>query len=167
MAMANHPEVQQAAWKELDALLGDSPSRLPCDKDKPQLPFIAAITKEVLRWHVSDHILILPRNFHLTRQQNVVPLGVPHILTEDDEYKGQFLRKGTIVLGNIWLVHPEYQLAILHSSLYVCRGVLHDPKLYPDPLEFNPWRWLIDTPEGLKLNPSMPSPIAAFGFGRR
>jgi hypothetical protein len=53
MAMANYPEVQQEAQRELDALLGPTPTRLPALEDQKQLPFITAISKELLRWHVS------------------------------------------------------------------------------------------------------------------
>lgn len=129
MAMANNPKAQKAAQKELDDVVGGS--RLPTFSDKDDLPFVTAITKEMLRWH------------------NVTPMGVAHSLIEDDEYRGYALRKGTVVMGNTW-------------------QILHDSAIYPNPLAFNPWRWLIETPEGLKFNSAVPDPsIAAFGFGRR
>jgi hypothetical protein len=53
MLIANNQDVQKEAHKELDALLGDTPNRLPTYADKDQLPFTTAITKELLRWHVS------------------------------------------------------------------------------------------------------------------
>jgi hypothetical protein len=35
-------------------------------------------------------------------------------------------------------------------------------------MKFNPWRWLIETPEGFKINEAVPDPgLAAFGYGRR
>jgi hypothetical protein len=52
--MANNVDAQQAAQKEIDALLGDTPTRLPGFGDEPQLPSVLAIAKELLRWHVSD-----------------------------------------------------------------------------------------------------------------
>jgi hypothetical protein len=62
MVMANNPKVQQAAWEELDSLLGPSPHRLPTFEDESQLPFVVAITKELLRWHVSDSIIFCRQN---------------------------------------------------------------------------------------------------------
>ena len=29
-------------------------------------------------------------------------IGLPHMLSEDDEYEGLYLPKGAIVLGNSW-----------------------------------------------------------------
>ena len=41
--------------------------------------------------------------------------GVPHMSTNDDEYNGFFIPKGTIMIGNAWLARllnpifcPEY-----------------------------------------------------------
>ena len=53
-----HPELQKKAWDEIDAVVGRE--RLPTFEDRPRLPFIDAICKEVLRW------------------QPVVPLGASH-----------------------------------------------------------------------------------------
>ncbi|KAL4254630.1 cytochrome P450 monooxygenase [Pleurotus pulmonarius] len=80
-AMLLHPEVQIKAQEELDAYLG---SRLPVFEDMSYLPYIRAILLEVLRW------------------QPVLPLGAPHRVTMDDEYKGYFIPKGTTVLANVW-----------------------------------------------------------------
>lgn len=43
------------------------------------------------------------------------------------------------------------------------RAILNDERLYPDPHEFKPERFLKDG----KLDPSVTDPDAAFGFGRR
>jgi cytochrome P450 len=73
-------------------------------------------------------------------------LGVPHVTTRDEEYRGYFIPKGTLILGSIW-------------------NILHNPEDYPDPEVFKPERYL--TPEG-KFNTSVRDPrTAAFGFGRR
>ena len=53
-----HPELQKKAWDEIDAVVRRE--RLPTFEDRPSLPFIDAICKEVLRW------------------QPVVPLGASH-----------------------------------------------------------------------------------------
>ena len=53
LAMVLYPEVQRKAQKEIDAVMG--PNRLPDFSDRPSLPYINAIVKESMRWH-----LVLP-----------------------------------------------------------------------------------------------------------
>lgn len=47
--MTLYPDVQRRAQAELDAVTAGS--RLPTYEDKPNLPYINAIVKEVLRWN--------------------------------------------------------------------------------------------------------------------
>ena len=82
LAMAANPHVLAKAQVELDAVVG--PHRLPEFEDMKSLPYICAIVKELLRWRV------------------VVPLGVPHRSLEDDEYRGYFIPKGSLLVANIW-----------------------------------------------------------------
>ncbi|KAH9849795.1 cytochrome P450 [Lenzites betulinus] len=125
LAMALYPEVQRKAQAELDAVIGTD--RLPEFADQDSLPYIHAVVQECLRW------------------QNVFPLGLPHRLMEDDEYKGYYIPKGSIVLANIWTI-------------------AHDPRIYTEPDRFNPDRYFID---GVR-DSSMLDPISyVFGFGRR
>ena len=49
--MALYPEVQKKAQAEIDAVIG--PDRLPNFEDRPFLPYINAVVKESLRWHVA------------------------------------------------------------------------------------------------------------------
>ena len=44
--MVCYPQVQRRAQEELDRVLG---GRLPEAKDQPDLPYISAVVKEVLR----------------------------------------------------------------------------------------------------------------------
>ncbi|KAM5539417.1 hypothetical protein V8D89_006869 [Ganoderma adspersum] len=88
MAMALHPDEQKKAQAELDAVVG--PSRLPNLNDMDKLPYVNAVIKETLRWHVPT------------------PLGLPHVTTLDDEYAGYLIPKGSIVLVNLWSIfHNE------------------------------------------------------------
>ena len=48
--MALYPEVQKKAQAEIDAVIG--PDRLPDFEDRPSLPYINAVLKEVMRWHL-------------------------------------------------------------------------------------------------------------------
>ena len=82
VAMSLWPRVQKKAQAELDEVVG--PHRLPTFSDRPALPYVNAIMKEVNRWHTST------------------PQGVPHLSTADDEYAGFFIPKGTVTLVNAW-----------------------------------------------------------------
>ena len=86
--MSLYPEVQQRAREELDRVIG--PTRLPELSDRDQLPYVNAVLKEALRWHVP------------------VPLSLPHMSTEEDVYQGYRIPKGTIVIPNTWCVISLY-----------------------------------------------------------
>jgi hypothetical protein len=43
-----HPEIQKRAQHDVDAVTGRE--RLPTFEDRPQLPFVDAVCREVLRW---------------------------------------------------------------------------------------------------------------------
>lgn len=89
LVLANDAKMQRKAQEELDAVVGQD--RLPCVTDRPNLPYIHAIVKELGRWY------------------NAAPLGVPHVSRDDDEYSGYFIPKGTVVIPNVWtMMHdPE------------------------------------------------------------
>jgi len=63
---------------------------------------------------------------------------------EDDVYNGYHIPAGTTVLVNIW-------------------GILHDEHRFPDPLAFNPDRFL----PGSKLPQAIDPRAVIFGYGRR
>ncbi|KAL4264901.1 cytochrome P450 family protein [Pleurotus pulmonarius] len=122
-AMVLFPEVQKRGQEELDKLAS---SRLPTFEDLPCMPYVQAIMLEVLRW------------------QSVLPLGLAHRLTMDDEYNGYYIPKGSVVFANIW-------------------AMLRDEEYHPDPDIFRPERFLKDG----KINYKLTDPIPNFGFGRR
>ncbi|KAG9218407.1 hypothetical protein CCMSSC00406_0007992 [Pleurotus cornucopiae] len=135
LAMLLYPETQARAQAELDEVLGRS--RLPdFGNDEYELPYIKAIVLEVLRW--------MP----------VTPLGVPHLVTQDDEYRGYRIPAGSIVFANTW-------------------SILHDAAVFTDPEAFKPERWLhkeIDANGNAKWTVDegqFKDPDAVFGFGRR
>lgn len=98
--MATHPEVQDQARREIDAVIGTN--RLPEFEDRPSLPYLEAVYREVMRW------------------KPVLPLGVPHATTDADIFEGYFIpqgeshlfllrrnfvvtrRLGATVISNIW-----------------------------------------------------------------
>ena len=80
--MALHPEVQKKARVELDAVIGRG--RLPDFSDRDSLPYITAIARELVRWHV------------------VAPTGLAHQAMQEDEYAGYTIPKGTVLMPNAW-----------------------------------------------------------------
>jgi cytochrome P450 len=72
--MATHPSIQEKAQSEIDRVVGRG--RLPDFSDRPAMPYLEAIYREVLR----------------CRQP--LGMGLAHRLTEDDYYKGYFIPKG-------------------------------------------------------------------------
>ncbi|KAF5360382.1 hypothetical protein D9756_005180 [Leucocoprinus leucothites] len=77
----------------------------------------------------------------LTRWHTVVPTGLSHVAKKDDIHDGFLIPKGTVIIPNIWKMQ-------------------HDSRIYPDPMVFNPKRFLGPSPE--------PDPRKIFfGFGRR
>jgi len=119
--MVQHPEAQRKAHEELDRVVGRN--RLPGFEDKDSLPYLNAIYKETLRLHP------------------LFPLGIPHTVLEDDEYKGMHIPKGGVIVPNTW-------------------AMSRNEKDYgPNPDAFRPERYL----ESDVRDPS----TYIFGFGRR
>ncbi|KAF1977130.1 cytochrome P450 oxidoreductase [Bimuria novae-zelandiae CBS 107.79] len=91
-AMIKYPHVQERAQAEIDAVLGAdeaSLKRSPRWEDYAQLPYVAQIVKETMRW------------------RPVTPLAFPHATNADDVVDGYNIPKGTTVLLNVWGLHHE------------------------------------------------------------
>jgi cytochrome P450 len=121
LAMSMFPDVQRKAQEEIDRVVGTS--RLPTAGDRENLPYINAVVEEAQRWHP------------------IAPLGLPHVVDEEDSIDGFRLPKGAMILPSIW-------------------WFTRDPETYHDPEEFKPERFLAPYNE-----PSASNVI--FGFGRR
>ncbi|KDR73159.1 hypothetical protein GALMADRAFT_722618 [Galerina marginata CBS 339.88] len=76
------------------------------------------------------------------RWSPAIPLGIPHAVSQDDVYEGYEIPKGALIMPNVW-------------------HMLHDPELYPNPMEFNPERF-----NGLDSEMAKVTGLS-FGFGRR
>ncbi|KAJ3567440.1 hypothetical protein NP233_g6373 [Leucocoprinus birnbaumii] len=88
LAMLKYPAVQSKLQRELDSVIGSD--RLPDFADLPQLIYLAAVVKEVLRWNP------------------VAPTGVPHLTTEDDIYEGFYIPRNCIIFANAFaMLHDE------------------------------------------------------------
>ncbi|KAK3315761.1 cytochrome P450 [Apodospora peruviana] len=86
LACCAFPEAMQKAQAELDAVVG--PTRSPHWDDSPNLPYINAFVKEVLRW----------------RSVAIIG-GQPHSPTQDDTYNGWLIPSGCWIQGNVWAIH--------------------------------------------------------------
>ncbi|KAH8704710.1 putative cytochrome P450 oxidoreductase OrdA-like protein [Talaromyces proteolyticus] len=82
LAMTLYPEVQRKAQEEIDRVVGFD--RLPELSDRPNLPYINAVVKEIFRWHP------------------VAPMSLPHTTTEDDIIDGYLIPKGAYIMPSIW-----------------------------------------------------------------
>ena len=79
--MLYNPAAARKAQEELDRVVGRE--RLPTFGDESSLPYVNAWLKELNRWHP------------------IVPLAVPHSVTEDDMYEGYYMPKGETIIGNV------------------------------------------------------------------
>jgi cytochrome P450 len=86
LACCAFPETLPKAWEELDRVVGSE--RSPHFDDEPNLPYVKAFVKEVLRW----------------RSVAIIG-GQPHSPTQDDYYKGYLIPKDSWVQGNVWAIH--------------------------------------------------------------
>lgn len=92
MAMVANPEAQAWARAEVNRVCtkGDSP-RLPHMSDMSEMPYVAAMIKEILRWRPT------------------VPLVTLHQLTENLDFDGDFLPAGTCLLINSIALSKEFE----------------------------------------------------------
>ncbi|THU83416.1 cytochrome P450 [Dendrothele bispora CBS 962.96] len=88
--MIHFPDVQKKAQDEIEAVVGRS--RMPSFSDMNHLPYVRALTKEILRWRPP------------------APMGVPHASTEHDYYEGQLIPKGSICISSIWSINRDPEI---------------------------------------------------------
>ena len=128
------------AQAEIDSVCGYG-DRLPSFSDRKNLPYLSAVAKEGFRWRPFAEI------------------GVPHLLTVDDEFEGYRFPKNTVFTWNSWA------LALSEEE-------------YEDPTRFWPERWLQGDGSGKKMaqgyeegwRDGLEDPLKghwSFGAGRR
>ncbi|TCD64286.1 hypothetical protein EIP91_004294 [Steccherinum ochraceum] len=122
LAMLLHPHIYGKLQEEMDNVIG--PSRLPDFDDRESLPYLHAVIKETYRWHAP------------------LPMGLPHLSSQEDIYSGYKIPNKTTIVGNIW-------------------GISRDMNLYSDADSFLPERFL--TAKEDVVDPRS----YVFGFGRR
>ena len=91
-AIVIRPDIQTIVQKELDSVTGRE--RLPTFEDRPRLPFVDAVCREVLRWRPVTPLgeFMLPRRS--TTQKISRFAAIAHAATEDNVYQGYFIPKG-------------------------------------------------------------------------
>ncbi|KAF9067157.1 cytochrome P450 [Rhodocollybia butyracea] len=124
MGMVFQPSAQSKAQKEIDTVVGHD--RLPTLEDRDQLPYVEALIQETMRVYTAG------------------PIGLPHVVSENDICQGYFIPKGSMVLTN-------------NAMFY------NDPKVYPEPDKFSPERFLPSNGNFKQKDPRE----YLFGFGRR
>ncbi|KAM4697113.1 cytochrome P450 2C19-like [Rhinophrynus dorsalis] len=103
MILLKHPEVEERVQKEIDQVIGRS--RAPCIEDRSHMPYTEAVIHEIQRFI------------------DIIPMGIPHKMTCDTQFRDYVIPKGTTV-------YP------------MLSSVLRDPKLFSYPDLFNPGHFL-------------------------
>ncbi|KZO99739.1 cytochrome P450 [Calocera viscosa TUFC12733] len=127
LGILHNPDVMRAAQAQLDAVCGQ---RAPAFEDREKLPYIDALVKEIVRWKPG------------------VPMGLLHAASEDFDYQGYVIPKGTNLIDNIW-------------------GQTRDTSVYQNPEEFDPTRFLDGSGNLLPVTPDTRLDLLGFGHGRR
>ncbi|KAH8107959.1 cytochrome P450 [Cristinia sonorae] len=127
LVMVRQPDIYTKLQAEMDKFVGFE--RLPDLEDRVSLPYLNAVIKELYRW------------------QPPLPLGLPHMVSNNDEYRGYHIPGQAMLMSNIW-------------------AMSQDESFYPNPEEFNPERYLDPDTPSAKVELMNPENIV-FGFGRR
>ena len=188
LAMVCYPEAQKKAQAELDEVLN---GRLPEHSDFPSLPYISALVKEIYRYaavcfeypllHVNcvsrwNPVFPLGRSLLLHFSNMTVTSWHPYLFKPSRTSRSSrtaMISTTTIIsppillwsltYGDSYLLRFNFKLFLVSQTLFH-RAMLNDERVYPEPLEFKPERYL----KNGKLDSSVRDPMdIAFGFGRR
>ncbi|KAK7464930.1 hypothetical protein VKT23_006138 [Stygiomarasmius scandens] len=116
MLMILHPDIQDKARAELDKVVGTR--RLPTFQDRPNLPYIEALIKELLRWHPVGRI------------------GIPHRCVEEDVFNGYRIPKDAIILPHMWNYTRDPSTYSRPSEFRPERFLGEEPELDPNSFIF-------------------------------
>ena len=82
------------------------------------------------------------------RYAPVIPTATPHVCSKDVIFEGYHIKKGAVLFPNIWFIH-------------------HDEKLWHDPWNFRPERFLDSNGELLPADHNLRKAWVPFSLGRR
>ncbi|KIJ14780.1 hypothetical protein PAXINDRAFT_12350 [Paxillus involutus ATCC 200175] len=158
LAMVENPHVWKRAQAEIDAVVGMG--RLPDFGDRPSLPYVDAVLREILRWQPVGPLGETMSRFDVPRLES--PLGVPHATSTSDTYKGFYIPKG---MSCVCTKIPRSHICHITGATIIANvwAMSRDEARYPNAEQFVPERFL--TAEGA-LTDDNPSSFI-FGFGRR
>ncbi|XP_037372515.1 cytochrome P450 2B11-like [Talpa occidentalis] len=103
LLMLKYPHIRERVQKEIDRVVGSN--RSPVFTDRANMPYTDAVIHEIQRFG------------------DLLPIGVPHIVTQDTHFRGYIIPKGTEVFP------------ILNSAL-------NDRRYFEKPETFNPDHFL-------------------------
>nr|XP_004653147.2 cytochrome P450 2C21-like isoform X2 [Jaculus jaculus] len=123
LLLMKYPEISAKIQEEIDHVIGRQ--RRPCMQDRSRMPYMDAVVHEIQRYI------------------DVVPFPIPRVTTQDVQFRGWHIPKGTKILISL-------------------TSVLHDKKEFPNPDKFDPGHFLDDTGNFRKSDYFMP-----FSVGKR
>ena len=88
--LLHYPDVMEKVQEEIYRVLGDN--GIPSMMEKQKMPYVEATIMEIQR--VAD----------------IVPLGIPHSVLEEVEFRGYTIPKGTTMMSNLYAVHRDERI---------------------------------------------------------
>ncbi|XP_053577641.1 cytochrome P450 2G1 isoform X2 [Bombina bombina] len=117
LILMKYPKILANVQDEIDKVIGQN--RVPKLQDRNQMPYTEAVIHEIQRYI------------------DLIPMGAPRKTTQDVQFKGYTLPKGTNVFPMLG-------------------SVLRDPACFPYPTEFNPQNFLTQNGDFQKNDAFMP-----------